>query len=84
MLSLFVLTNARLRRHVALTANLHLAPQLSLAPLALLLSRLHASFNAACGALALAGDLAGVHVALALEAGALRIVLGGLGDTGRC
>ena len=64
------------------TADLHLAPQLCLAPLALALARLCTSFHSARCALALASYLTCMHIALALEARALRIVLGITGDTG--
>ena len=59
------------------TADLHLIPQLGLALLApSLAAAIRGALYAARGALALAGHLAGVHIALALEAGALGVVLG--------
>lgn len=71
-----------LQHHHVLTADLHLAPQLRFTPLCFAFSRTCASLNATRRALALDPNLAGVHVALALEAIALCIVLVGFSDTG--
>lgn len=66
------------------TADLHLAPQLRLGFLALLLfARLWCACSGLGTALALDGDLAGMHVAVSLYARALAIVLGCVCHTGR-
>jgi hypothetical protein len=66
------------------TAYLHFVPQLRLALLAPALAAiLRAALYAARCAIALAGDLAGVHIAFTLEAGALGVVLGRVCHTRR-
>lgn len=58
-----------------LTADLHLAPQLRLALLALLLlAGLWSAHRGLSSSFALGGDLAGVNEAIRLDAGALGII----------